>query len=371
MKIKDVKTIPLRVPLKNEIVSSLGSWKHRNGMFVLIETDTDLTGIGETWINFPSWGQYERQATILEGIKPLLIGEDPENISALRNKINKKLERIGLQWGAVGVMSQAISGIDIALWDLKGKLLGKPICELLGGKPYDVPIYASALGPNNVEEDAKRYLDKGVKAFKLKIGIDKVTDKKNIKDLRKLIGDDNQLMVDANQAWTVEESLEMIEYLNEYNIYWLEEPIRADDFLGTKQVKNEGGIKVAVGENIYGYTAFKNILNMQAVDILQPDITKCGGISDMVPLCQMLPSWGVDWAPHFLSNGVGLAATLQVMGAVPGGLILEYDHNYNEMRDECVTGLGEIRDGKLRVPEGPGLGVDLNWEAIERYRFKL
>lgn len=367
MRITSLETITLRMHFDRPVTSAMGSAPYFTQVLVKVETDQGVTGYGETWTNYPSWAYLERQATVNEGIRPLLEGRDADDWVRLRESVFKKLERPVSQWGAMSILYQALSGVDQAIWDIRGKSLGRPVCSLLGGAPVKVRAYCSGLGPENVVGDAERYLARGVTAFKLKVGMGPERDRKNILELRKLIGGDCLLMVDANQGWTPEQALGMLEYLEDQNVFWLEEPVDSRDYESMALIRSRTGISIACGENYYGRD-FAGAIRAGAADIIQPDVTKCGGITDMTGIAGAARIWSKKWAPHYFGGAIGLAATLQVMGSIPDGLMLEYPHEEGGIRNGILSTKIEVSDGWVEVPSRPGLGVELDQEAIDYYR---
>jgi D-arabinonate dehydratase len=369
MKITNVEVICLAVPLQRPVLMSFGTMTHRRSCLVHVETDEGTDGWGESFVNHPYWALEERKITIDKGVKPIVLGEDPLDIEKLWNKMYGALNRIGLQAGARGQYMQAISGVDIALWDLKGKYLGVPVYEMLGGKTSEkAEVYASGLGPRNLEEQIRECIPYGIKAFKVKVGFGKNTDIKNIGQARDLIGTTGQLMLDANMAWSEEEALEMVGLLKDYRIEWLEEPCPCDDNDALAYVSKMSAIKIAGGENVYCRDGFQRAFSQQVFDIAQPDVTKTGGISEMSHICRMAGAYGKQWAPHFFGNAVGLAATLHVFAAISGGMIVELDANPNPLRTELLENPIEIVDGMVDIPNGPGLGIRINQILLRKYR---
>lgn len=368
MKITDVRVISLAVPLEKPVLMSFGMMTHRKSCLVHVETDQGIDGWGESFVNHPYWALDERKITIEKGVKPLAIGEDPLQIDKLWNKMYGVLNSSGLQAGARGQYMQAISGVDIALWDIKGKYLGVPVYELLGGKLLDkAEVYASGLGPKNLEEQILECTRYGIKAFKVKVGFGRDTDINNIKQSRAVIGQTAKLMLDANMAWAKEEALEMVERLREYNIEWLEEPCPCDDIEALAQVTSKSPVKIAGGENVYCRDGFRRAFSQNIFHIAQPDVTKTGGISEMQFICRMAKANGKKWAPHFFGNAVGLAATLHVFAAIPGGLIVELDANPNPLRTELLEKPIEMTNGMVDIPNGPGLGFSIDRGVLREF----
>ena len=314
MKIIDVIPVVLSYPLETRVRTSFGMMQSRTNLLVKIETDEGITGIGESWTNFPHWVCEERKATLVQGLRPLLIGEDPRNISFLWEKMHRALMRggAGLQWGAQGPLMQAISGVDIALWDILGKSLGAPVFRLLGGNGEGrIAAYASGLGPEGFEPYVAASLQKGYAAFKLKVGFGRDMDLRNLKRMRELIGPDCRLMIDANQAWrTADEALDHLNVYRDFGLALIEEPVPADRPAELRKIREQRIAPVAGGENVYGRYGFRQTLGAEALDIVQPDLCKTGGISEARIICQMAWAWEIPYAPHMFGTAVGLFTSI-------------------------------------------------------------
>lgn len=372
MKIIKVEPIILTLPLQKAVVTSFGEMNERTGVFLKVITDTDECGIGEVWNNFPSWGAHEKIATLKYGMEPLLIGEDPRNI----NKINQKLYRscmiLGLQWGALGPIYQSISGIDIALWDLLGKHYNKPVYELLGGKKTnDVEVYASGLNPSGFETLVDDHKKMGVTQFKLKVGTGIEKDLANVKKIRKLLDQDDKLMIDANQAWDQSSAIEHIHQFEPFDLAWVEEPIRCDDLEGLQKIHNLTDVAIAGGENLYGRNDVRKTVDANALDVIQPDLSKNGGISEASVIAENAKQRGITFVPHFLGGAVCLAASLHLVASISGCSILEMDANSNPLREKLFTEPFVINNGKITVPEGPGLGFELDEAFVNEYKTNM
>lgn len=368
MKIAEVKITVLKVPLSEPIKASFGQMTHRMSALVHLATDSGITGVGETWINFPPWNYKERAATVTEGLRPLLLGEDPLRISYLWSKMYRGLLGPFRQYGCESALLQAISGADLALWDIAGKILETPVYQLLGGKFNEkIEAYASGLGPKLFPDIIESCLHKGYRAFKLKVGFGKELDESNLKTLRELIGDDSTLMIDANQAWDVQEALDRISAYEKYDLLFVEEPLPARDLAGYRELVGKSPVPIAGGENIYGKENFKQALEHNCLDIVQPDITKTGGLSEARDICSLAASWRLPYALHMFGNAVGLAATLHLATALPGGLFQETDANPNPLREELLSEALRFADGCFHLSEKPGLGVELNEDVIKEY----
>lgn len=374
MIITDVRTITLSCPLDKPVETSFGKMTDRTNMLILIDTDKGFTGIGETWVNYPHWAADERRITVQKGLRPLLIGEDPENISFLWNKmyLNTLRSGAGFQYGSKGPLYQAISGVDIALWDILGKKLNVPVYKLLGGKLCSkVKAYASGLSSSNFEECIDKSLRAGYSAFKLKVGFDKKSDILAAKAIRKLIGDSRMLMADANQGWgDALEALDNIKHLADYQIEFIEEPVPANRLMDLKRIKDSRITAVAGGENLYARYGFRDSLTNEVLSIVQPDVTKTGGISEARIICQMANAWQLPFAPHMFGSAVGLAASLHLLASVPNGLYMEVDASQNPLLTNLLKErFFRFEDGYIVFADDrPGLGIELSTDFIREFQ---
>jgi len=372
VKITKVEPIVLQVSLEAPVVTSFGEMKSRTCVLVRIETDTGAYGIGEVWNNFPSWGVYEKVATLKYGMAPLMLGEDPLQIQKINDKLLASCEILGLQWGAIGAIYQSISGIDIALWDLLGRHTNTPISKLFGGTSVNsVKVYASGLGPTGFETLVEKHRALGVTAYKLKVGRSDDQDFANLKDMRSRLQGDAALMIDANQAWNRTQAVRNLQRFHEFDLTWIEEPLRCDDFEGLRVLREQTEVPIALGENLYGHGQTALALETQSVRVFQPDLSKNGGMSICKTVVEMAQQYGVAFAPHFLGGAVCLAASIHFIASIPGGLMLELDTNPNPLREKLFTKPFEVKDGRLDVPEGPGLGYDLDPEFVRFHEIRL
>ncbi len=372
MKITGVEPVVLGFELTEPVRVSFGEMVHRYAILVRIDTDAGISGWGESWSNFPAWSPRERVYTIREGIAPHLLGEDPRQVGWLHDKLGRRLAGVARQWGAVGPISQAISGVDIALWDLLGKETGLPLHKLWGGATdLEVPVYGSGLGPGAVRPLVTPLLRSGVTAFKLKVGFGEEADQRNLMEVREQIGPDGILLTDANQAWDLTTALQMAAMLAEVDVYWLEEPIPTDQLAEMARLRAQVPFRIAGGENVYGCEGFRRLLDAGAVDIIQPDICKTGGLTETRTICSMAAARGVPYAPHYFGSAIGLIASLHLFAATPGGWMMELDANPNPLREELGGDAVAPKNGCLPVPTGPGLGLVPDQRTIERYQLQI
>jgi L-alanine-DL-glutamate epimerase-like enolase superfamily enzyme len=264
-------------------------------------------------------------------------------------------------------VAQAVSGADIALWDLVGKLRDASVADLLGGRGRQrVPVYASGVGPVGVADLVARVLDQGFTRAKCRVGFGQATDVATVGSARTLLADD-QLLLDANQAWTLEEAVRLLPLLASPATPWVEEPLRDMDPGELSALFARIGIPAAAGENTYGRKGFAALAAHEAIAVVQPDVAKLGGIGELLAVCDLAADHGKPVAPRWYGGGVALAAALQVAGVHAAITEVEYDVRDNPFRDELVVGGFAVAHGEIAVPDGPGLGVVLDPDAIRRF----
>lgn len=366
--IEGLKVRVLHAPVTDGIAMSFAPLTQRTMVLVELMSANGLVGVGESWANFPSWVSIERVATIEQGIFPLVIGKDSRNITALHCAMMATLTPLSEQWGAVGPISQAISAVNIALWDLLGKTTGIAVSRLRGGRVRNtVTVYASSLGPEGVEEQGLRCRANGYGAVKVKLGFGRVRDEQILAAARATCGDGVDLYADANQAWDLHEALAMVPLLKEYDVAWIEEPLRGNQLDDLEILYKRTGVAIATGENLYGRAGFWPYVASPAIRILQPDVSKTGGLSEAFAICEMAEALGKEVIPHFYGGAVGFAATLQLAASMPSVSAIEYDIRDNPLRDDLLLqGLVPV-SGNIVIPDAPGLGIALDPTAINNY----
>jgi D-galactarolactone cycloisomerase len=278
---------------------------------------------------------------------------------------------LALQSAEPGPFAQAIAGVDIALWDLHAKRAGQPLWRLLGGRSPEVKVYASGLNPDAPEALAAERLAEGYRAFKLKVGFGAERDLRNLRALREVAGK-LPLMVDANQAWDLGTALEMASQLQEFDLGWLEEPLRADrPWREWQQLAAAAKLPLAGGENLAGADAFEAALASSALAVVQPDMAKWGGFSGCLPVARAVLQSGKRYCPHYLGGGVGLLASAHLLAAAGGDGLLEIDANPNPLRTLSCGAIARIRDGGAKLDDTPGLGLALDLAALSGYAVPL
>jgi L-alanine-DL-glutamate epimerase-like enolase superfamily enzyme len=360
MKITAAESILLTVPYRTAGGLRAIAGRPAAGLNILllrIETDAGVTGWGEAF----GHGVSPATKTALDTlVGPMLIGRDPADIDRLMDDLQRTLHLFGRS----GAVMYALSGVDIALWDIAGKVAGKPLYKMLGGTDRALPGYASLLrcsGPDAVAQSCREAVARGYRHIKLhEITVEAV------KAARDAVGPDVALMLDTNCPWSVPEALGMAQALRQFDLHWLEEPVwPPEDHAGLAQVRAAGAV-IAAGENAAGLIEFGRAFELRALDVAQPSVTKIGGISAMRRIIALAAESGVRVVPHCPYFGPGFIASLHIAASLPAGVTVErlaVDLEASPMGDRI-----DAKDGHLRVPQAPGLGADPDPALIARYR---
>tara|TARA_B100000941_G_scaffold286970_1_gene261383 strand:+ start:84 stop:1253 length:1170 start_codon:yes stop_codon:yes gene_type:complete len=329
------------------------------------------------------WGEGYGPANILESgiefLKAQVLGENPLHNEVIWNKMYRKT----LDFARRGVLVASMSAIDIAIWDIKGKLLNQSVGSLLGGvqRKYVVP-YATGMYftekdnlTKDFEVEAKLYLEKGFKAIKMKVGLGIAKDVNNVKHLRSIIGYDIKLMIDSNHAYTYTEALELSKKLEKYEISWFEEPVSPEFYEQYAELRQKTTIPIAGGECEYLRFGFHQLLKNKSVDIIQPDICACGGLTEAKRIASLASTYGVDIVPHTWGSSIGIHVALHFISnleSLPGRMfspdfLLEFDQTENALREQLTFPKLEMKNGKIQVPSSPGLGLEVNEDELHKF----
>jgi D-galactarolactone cycloisomerase len=386
MKITDIRTIALSYKCEPPYASASGVQGRRGALLVEVETDDGTVGIGEAGV-----GGGVTATCIEKDLKPLLLGEDPLMIEGLWQKMFVRTR----QYGRRGIVMNAISGIDIALWDIAGKIAKLPVYKLLGACRDRVEAYASGgfyqegKGVDGIAGEAEGYRARGFKGMKMKIGrnpstgthlrqvtgqqefceVDPSEDLARIAAVRQALGPRAKLMVDVNCAWSPAFAIEMGREMAPYKLFWIEEPVMTDDIDGSARVAAALDTAIAGYETEVSLTGFRELITRGAVDIVQPDIAWTGGFSEGKRIAAFAQAHHRMVAPHAFGSAVLLMASLHFAASIPNGLVLEWDQNPNGLRSDLIKHDWKLEgDSTIRLPERPGLGIELDRGAIDRYR---
>jgi D-galactarolactone cycloisomerase len=376
MKITKIKTfIVSQTLVDGESFAYSQAWYNtRTIMLLKIETDTGLVGWGE------AFGPAAVNRTIIEQVyAPVLCGRDPFDSEVIWEELYNKLR----DHGQKGVTVEAISAVDIALWDLKGKALNMPIYKLLGGAfrdkvmPYATGLYRRQSSDivSDLCREAAGYVEEGFKAVKVKIGFGVEEDVQAVREIRRVIGDETLLMVDANHAYNASTAVKLGRKIEEYDIFWFEEPVPPEDYEGYCEVKAKLDIPIAGGEAEFTRYGFRRLMDARAVDIVQPDCCVTGGISEFRKIAVLASIHNIQCYPHIWGSSIAVRAGLHSACSLPHfppslypqGMLLELDRTPNIFRENLAKQPLEIVDGYVHLPEGAGLGIEVDEELIAHY----
>lgn len=379
MKVAEVRVHPISVPLEIPFYFSQG-WVHqRSSVIVEVIADDGTTGWGESLCHGLQPPQIAA-AFIEQVFKPMLLGADPFDVELLWERMYNRTQ----PYGQGGAAVNAISGVDIALWDLIGRSLKKPIHKLIGGAfrtevmPYATGFYRVAEGqyPEDAIAEAQRYIDAGFKAFKLKIGFGIDEDIALIQTIRDAVGTNIRIMADANAAYSAGTARRLIEATRDAGLYFYEELLAPEDIKGYRDLKGSTPSLIAAGEQLFGKQGFAPWLEQRALDVIQPDLCSSGGITELKKIAALAQAAHTPMIPHVWGSGIGLAASLQFIGALPAlpqtlnplEPMLEFDQSSHPFRRELICDGIQMVNGRVQIPSLPGIGVEVNPEVLEQYR---
>ena len=366
--IRSIEAFCFRYPLATPVVTSFGTMLNRPAVIVRAVDEDGVEGWGEAWSNFPAPGAEHRARLVNEVLAPGLVGRKFDGPAQAFDVLTAGTEVLALQCGEPGPFAQAISGIDLALWDLSARRQRLPLWRLLGGRSNKVKVYASGINPGGAARTAEAALERGHRALKLKVGFGAETDLANLAALRGIVGA-GMLASDANQGWSIAQAMEMLPRLAEFDLRWLEEPIRADRPREEwRRLRAAAKMPIAAGENIASLDAFKEVLAEDVLGVIQPDIAKWGGLSLCAGLARDILKAGKTFCPHYLGGGIGLLASAHLLAGVGGDGWLEVDANDNPLRDLLCGPIIHVRDGAVELDHEPGLGIAPDIAGIARYR---
>jgi D-galactarolactone cycloisomerase len=380
MRITSLEVLSLSAPV-SEFASAILSFGRRAATLVRVATDGGLVGWGEAI--HPAAGRLVREVLAAH-----IIGQNVLNRRQAHRAMVTAYRPMNLQRG---LMAAAIGAVDIALWDLAGKALNVPVHRLLGGAVRTrVPVYASGLyyrsgeGPAQLAAEAESYIGQGFGGVKMKIGRNAIAeDMGRIAAVRRVTGDNIRVMVDANQAYCWPAAVEMGLRLEDLGVYWFEEPIPVAELAGYRQLSSRLRIRIAAGENLHGRADFAPFLSEGLIGVAQPNVGNVGGITEFMAVAALAETWGVPFALHGWGSAILNAAAVHVAACLPPcpdvpeplpylqEPVLEYDCSPNPLRDVISPGALQLQNGALRVPDGPGLGVEVDEAALQPYLVDL
>jgi len=373
MKIVKIEPFILNYELDESFYFSQWEYDKRVICLVKITADDGIYGWGE------GYGPANLIKAGVDFFSPILLNEDPLH----SERLWQNMFRRSLDYARKGILLSALSAIDVALWDLKGKLLNLPVSVLLGGRKREyVKPYASGMYFSNsnhltqkLVDEALVYKNDGYDAMKMKVGLGIKKDIENVKAVREAIGPDIELMIDANHAFSLKEAAQLANAVEEHNIAWFEEPVSPDNYESYVDLRQKTSIPIAGGECEYLCAGFLDLFQKRCVDIAQPDICSAGGLTEVKKIACLAYVFGVELVPHTWGTGIALAAALQLLSnldVVPGrlqepDLLLEFDRTKNPLRDELVIPQFSTEKGKINIPNKPGLGIDVDEKLLKKF----
>lgn len=391
MRITDVRTIAVEVKLQQPVFDANYTMATKPALLVEVETDAGVIGLGEA-AHFG--GPMASTAQVIEHeLKPYLLGEDPGEIERLWERMHRR----AYKHARGGIVIAAISGIDIALWDIRGKVANMPVWRLLGGYRKRVPAYATGgfysegKGIDALVAEMRGYVDAGFRAVKMKVGrnsriemsalrassecgtaeVSLAEDIERVAAVREAIGPGIRLAVDANGAWDVATAVKMGRAMEPYDIYWYEEPVWPDDVAGSREVAEKTAIPIAGYETCsYGTVDFARYIAARAVHFVQPDVAWAGGLTECLKIGHLAQAANLPLAPHIHGSAVAVAAGLHLLAALRNGSMAETVFPAHELMTELVLAAPQLdpASGEIELSERPGLGIELDGATVKRFR---
>lgn len=364
MKIEEIEvtTLLYEYPSDQGFQFAGGYCTGRVSSLIRVVTENGITGVGSVY------SHPDLVRTIVQrNLRGLLVGRDPMEIE----EIWQRCYNVTRWYGRKGAAISTLGGVDTALWDIRGKVLGKPIYELLGGTRAKIPVYASGLlwkeDPAELGREAERYLGQGFRAMKMRLGRNYAYDCEALRIVRQAIGLRNDLMIDGNSRYSLSQAERLIPEFRARNIFWLEEPFPPEDLESFLRLRPKLSIPLAAGENEFGVQGFRELIDRRVVDIVQPDCSRAGGITECRRIGELAAQHGLRVATHTWSDAVALVANMHLIASLPNGLMVEMDRTGNLLIDELLQEPLAVTDGEVSLPQAPGLGVELNEEVVDRY----
>ena len=324
-----------------------------------LETDDGIRGVGLTFFGGPLTNALR---SAVDSLCELCLGDDPMDVVAVVGK----LRRLAGSAGPEGLFTLALSAIDMALWDIKGKALNRSVSSLLGGYRDRVPTYASGalMRPMNLEylaEAGPRLVNMGFKQMKTQMGAESTPAKEveRMRVMREAVGDDIDLMCDINQLWDVNQAIDIGRRVEEFHLFWLEDVVAHDDYQGLARVADALTTPICAGEYVYGITPFRQMLETRSVDIVMVDLLRVGGITQFMKVAGMAEAFNLPVVSHLIPE-----IQIHTMAAIPNGLTVEYMPWSLRLFEETPA----IQEGELVVPDKPGLGLEFSQDTIRKYQ---
>ena len=365
MRIEHVEAINLlhAYPEQHRFQYGGGICDARLTTLIVVRTECGAVGVGSVY-SYPALVYL----IVREQLAAVLVGEDPTEVEALW----EKMYALTRWYGRKGAALSALGGVDMALWDLRGQAEGRPVWALLGGESDRCPAYASGLlWKNDVEDladEAAGYIEQGFRRVKMRLARSEEYDRAAVEAVREAIGAENDVIVDASMRYHLELAQRMGDFLAGQKVFWYEEPFAPENIDDFVALRGSAGVPLAAGENEFGLQGFRELIRAGAVDIVQPDACRCGGVSEVWRVAKLAARHGIRFATHSWSDAVAIVANAHVVSAMPNGVTVEIDQMDNPFVDELLGRTLEVVDGEIALGDEPGLGIDVNWEVVERTR---
>ena len=366
MRIDDIRvtTLVFAYPEQDRFRYAGGRCTHRVTSLIEVVAEDGTVGIGSAY-------SHPRlvEIVVADQLLPLLRGEAIDDVRRLWRAMYA-----GTRWfGRKGAVMSAIGAVEVALWDLLGKQLGLPVHRLLGGDGVrSVPAYASALlwadHLPDLTTEAERHRNNGFRRMKMRLGRSSDYDLAALDAVISGAGSDAEVIVDGSMRYTVDQARLLSTELARRKVFWFEEPLQPEDIEGFVALRPQSAVPVAAGENEFGVQGFAELLRSDAVDIVQPDVSRCGGIGEARAVAELAARAGKRFAPHSWSDAIAVMANAHVVASMPNGITVEIDQSRNPFVDQLLVSPLTVRDGLLNLPDAPGLGIELRREVVERYR---
>ena len=359
--IKSIRPILLSVPLEVPTDLPVGRWTSRPNLLVVVEASTGETGVGEVWVNFPTWGCADRIAVLDNYLAPMLVGESLDDPRRIHKKLWDNTRLLASRWAAPGPVSHAIAGVDIAIWDLKSKQAGLPLRDFIAGQPCDsaVEAYASGIGPAAPAPLIETAVGEGHTRFKLRLVSGPAKDSVLLREGRAVAGD-RDLMADPGESYSYARLESISGEIVAADLKWMEEPFPV---LEIDQYRQYAAATwrpdLALGESSYGPAEFRRLLEGIRPKFVQPDVTKTAGITQALEIAAVIREGGGTLCPHMLGGPVGLMASANFLAAVGDGHLQEVDADPVATFEPILGSRPRIESGKLILPDKPGLGVEV------------
>ena len=371
MKITKVEGIILRLPERQAVADGT-----QDDLLIRIETDEGIVGYGEVDTS-PEVGKAVIDAEMSHGtcygLREVLIGMDPFDIEQIWELMYRKTN----YYGRLGVVVHAMSGVDMALWDILGKAVGKPVHKMLGGSfCQDVRAYASMLMPETVQEvreSVSRYVEQGFTAVKLgygPLGKDVRRDIELAAAAKEAAGTDVEVMIDIGHGYTLKMARQAAQQFENIGIYWMEEPFPPEAFDDYQRLCDSTSLRIAAGEQDVGRWTFRRLIWDAHLDVVQPDISRVGGLTEAKRIAYMAREANRLCVPHAFRTGVLVAACLHLIAAIPNSAFLEFSVTDSALRRELLAEPFKVVNGRVAVPTKPGLGIEINPETVSKYAIR-